>query len=338
MQAETGPQENNVRDIEDPLHAVATPAEANNPEASNETETSDYEPSDSEIAISRVGLTEADTGRAAPSQTRKRGRNEAHDATQAWQWCKTLMDSRNGFSESREMRTVRKAASQQEGTLTYRLFPDYAEHRDLCELLKVYYEKKNLDKQVPEQFLWLVFHALADAICTLNTGVCGETLDEDKSAEEAENDPEIEKEGQETKKRKRGGNKLRKKFSGGMVHLDIKPENIFLSTTKAPYLAYPKPLLADYDVVRTISPSTDASEGGKDWGTEGFKAPEIIVEAAHHHHINAKAEFERSQRRIGHVQSNFKCSSEIASHLRVLREEEIDCELKEKFQELRRKR
>jgi hypothetical protein len=104
MQAETGPQENNVRDIEDPLHAVATtPAEANNPEASNETETSDYEPRDSEIAIARVGLTEADTGRAAPSQTRKRGRNEA---TQAWQWCKTLMDSRNGFSESREMRTV----------------------------------------------------------------------------------------------------------------------------------------------------------------------------------------------------------------------------------------
>lgn len=107
MQAETGPPENNVRDIEDPLPAVATPAEANNPEASNERETSDYEPSDGEIAIARVGLTEADTGRAAPPQTRKRRRDEAHDdGTQVRKWCKALMYSRTRFSRSNQMRTV----------------------------------------------------------------------------------------------------------------------------------------------------------------------------------------------------------------------------------------
>jgi len=107
IQAEPGAPEDNVPNIEDPLHGVATTAEAVNPEASNETETSAYEPSDTEIAIARVGLTEADTGRAAPPHTRKRGRDEPHDhATQAWQWCKTLMDSRTRFSGSREMRTV----------------------------------------------------------------------------------------------------------------------------------------------------------------------------------------------------------------------------------------
>ena len=107
MQAESGARENNDRGIEEPLHGIATPAEAVNPEASNETESSAYEPSDTEIAIARVGLTEADTGRAAPPHTRKRGRDEPHDhATQAWQWCKTLMDSRTRFSGSREMRTV----------------------------------------------------------------------------------------------------------------------------------------------------------------------------------------------------------------------------------------
>ncbi|KAI4918968.1 hypothetical protein J4E85_009758 [Alternaria conjuncta] len=417
-QAESGAREDNVRDIQDPLHGVATPAEAENPEASNETETSHYEPSDGEIAIARVGLTEADTGRAAPPQTRKRGLDEPHDdATQAWRWCKTLMDSRTRFSGSRKMRTVRKAASQ-EGTLMYRLYSDYAEHGDLSELLKVYYQEENLDKQIPEQFIWMVFHALADAICTLNTGVCGETLDEDKTAEGADNGPEVGKGRQKTKKRKRGGNKARKKFTSGMVHLDVKPANIFLSTAKEPYLAYPESLLADYDVVKRILPATDALEGRKDWGTKGFQAPEIIVEAAHHHYVNAKtdiwslgmviwklmhttlgreksdhiceesirasfqfaegntftstdipghdamysnalhqlvidclqinpekrpgyetlrkkakAEFERSQRRLGPVLSGDKMGSDIASHLRVLRKEELEYRLGDMFVE-----
>lgn len=136
----------------------------------------------------------------------------------------------------------------------------------------------------------MVFNALADAICTMKTRVCGEMLDEDKTAEAVENDPEVEKEGQKTNRRKRGGDEPGKKFSGGMVHLDIKPENIFLSTAKEPYLAYPKPLLADYDVVKTISIKIDASESKKDWITKGFQAQEIIVEAAHHHPVNAKAD------------------------------------------------
>ena len=311
-----------------------------------------------------------------------------------------------------------EAASQQEGTLNYRLYSDYAEHGDLSKLLKVYYQEENLVKQIPEQFIWMVFHALADAICALNTGLCGETVDEDKTAEGADNGPEFGREGQKTKKGKRGGNKPRKKFASSMVHLDVKPANIFLSTAKEPYLAYPKTLLADYDVVKTISPSTDALEGRKDWGTKGFQAPEIIVETAHDHAVNAKAdiwslgmviwklmhttlgketsdqicedcikasfqfaegntftstdipgydamysnalhqlvteclqinpekrpgyemlrkkakaEFERSQRRLGPVLSCDKMGSDIAGHLRVLRKEELEYKLGDMFVE-----
>jgi hypothetical protein len=38
----------------------------------------------------------------------------------------------------------------------------------------------NLERQVPKRFIWMVFRALADAVCALNTGKCGETLDEEK--------------------------------------------------------------------------------------------------------------------------------------------------------------
>jgi serine/threonine protein kinase len=173
-----------------------------------------------------------------------------------------------------------QAASQEDGTLVYRLYSDYAEHGDLRELLKIYYHEENRDKQIPEQFIWMVFHALADAICTFNTGECGETLDDEEATVEAV----------KAGKRKRRKKTLNKLFKGGMVHLDIKPENIFLNTAKSPYLSYPKPLLADYDVVKMIAPATNSSEGRKDWGTKGFQAPEIIVETAHNHPVNAKAD------------------------------------------------
>jgi serine/threonine protein kinase len=320
-----------------------------------------------------------------------------------------------------------EAASQQEGTWVYRLYSDYAEHGDLRGLINIYYQEANRDKQIPEQFIWMVFHALADALCTMNTGQCGEALDEEKAAKERQEVQEIEKEGPntktKTKKQKQGAKKARKRFKGGMVHLDVKPENIFLNTGKAPHLAYPKPFLADYDVVKMIAPQTDTMESRKDWGTKGFQAPEIITEAAHHHSVNAKtdiwslgmviwkmmhttlgreksveicedsikasfqfadgntftstdipdydamysntlhqlvidclqinpekrpnhdalrkkakAEFERLQRRLGPVLTETKNGSDIASHLRVLRGEELDFKLGEKFQEPRRKR
>jgi hypothetical protein len=52
----------------------------------------------------------------------------------------------------------------------------------------------------------------------------------------------------------------------------------------------------------------------------------------------AKAEFERSQRRLGPVLTEAKNGSDIASHLRVLRGEELNFKLGQKFREPRRKR
>jgi hypothetical protein len=42
-------------------------------------------------------------------------------------------------------------ALQQTGTNVYRLYSDYAEHRDLRDLLNIYHEEVNLGKQIPEQ-------------------------------------------------------------------------------------------------------------------------------------------------------------------------------------------
>jgi serine/threonine protein kinase len=216
-----------------------------------------------------------------------------------------------------------EAASQQEGTWVYRLYSDYAEHGDLRGLINIYYQEANRDKQIPEQFIWMVFHALADAICTMNTGQCGETLDEEKAAKERQEVQEIEKEGPKTKtktkKQKQGSKKARRRFKGEMVHLDVKPENVFLNTGKAPHLAYPKPLLADYDVVKMIAPQTDTMEGRKDWGTKGFQAPEIIVEAVHHHPVNAKTDvwslgmviWKMMHTTLGREKSNEICESSI---------------------------
>ena len=71
-------------------------------------------------------------------------------------------------------------AIQEDGTNTYRLYSDYAEHGDLRDLLEIHSQGVNLERQIPERFIWMIFQALADAVCALNTGKCGETLDEEK--------------------------------------------------------------------------------------------------------------------------------------------------------------
>jgi hypothetical protein len=77
-----------------------------NSNASGEAKVPDYEPSDDEVAVARVGLTEANTGRASRSQKKRDHQEALGDETERWQWCKTLMDSHTRFSGPEEMRTA----------------------------------------------------------------------------------------------------------------------------------------------------------------------------------------------------------------------------------------
>jgi hypothetical protein len=66
----------NARDVgqkvDAPNNKVASPANNETPDAADGAEKSDNEPSDEEAAIARVGLSEAHTGQALPSQTKKK--------------------------------------------------------------------------------------------------------------------------------------------------------------------------------------------------------------------------------------------------------------------------
>jgi serine/threonine protein kinase len=306
-------------------------------------------------------------------------------------------------------------AVQEDDTNTFRMYSDYAEHGDLNDLLSIYYQEENLKQQIPEQFIWMIFHAMADALGALDTGECGETFDEERAIEERE-------EGGKGKGKSKKGVGVKKKpgkpFSGAMVHLDIKPANVFLNTAQAPYGAYSRPILADYDVVKIVSHGTNTAAERRTWGTRGYKAPEIVNEALHHHPVNAKAdiwsldmlvwkmmhttlgkersdeicvdsikasfqfadgntftsvdipgydamysnalhqlvtdclqinpekrpgheyvrrkakaEFERSQRRLGKVQTDVEDGSDLANHLRLLRGEDSVYKIGAKFQE-----
>jgi hypothetical protein len=89
-----------------PAILVTSPTGDESPNASGEAKVPDYEPSDDDVAVARVGLTEANTGRAS-CPSRKRDHQEVlDDETEKWQWCKTLMDSHTRFSGPEEMRTV----------------------------------------------------------------------------------------------------------------------------------------------------------------------------------------------------------------------------------------
>jgi hypothetical protein len=89
-----------------PAIIVTSPTGDGNSNASGEAKVPDYEPSDDEVAVARVGLTEANTGRASRPSRKRDHRDVLDDETEKWQWCKTLMDSNTRFSGPEEMRTV----------------------------------------------------------------------------------------------------------------------------------------------------------------------------------------------------------------------------------------
>jgi hypothetical protein len=67
-----------------------------------------------------------------------------------------------------------QVATRDDDKLTFRLFSDYAGNGDLDDMIKLYYTEEHSDKQIPEPFVWMVFHAVAEGIYAMNTRRCGE--------------------------------------------------------------------------------------------------------------------------------------------------------------------
>jgi serine/threonine protein kinase len=179
-----------------------------------------------------------------------------------------------------------QAATRDDDKLTFRLFSEYAGDGDLDDMIKLYCTDEHSDKQIPEPFVWMIFHAVAESIYAMNTGRCGEK--EDKDQEEPINETGMDpnaKEGKRNNKRK-----AELAWNKPIVHLDIKPPNVFLTFPQKPYQAYPNHLLADFDIAALIGTDTDNRPDRKGLGTSGYRAPEVQVEAMHQNSVTTKAD------------------------------------------------
>lgn len=110
---------------------------------------------------------------------------------------------------------------------------------------------------ISEHFCWFVFQSLIDALITFKTGYCREV-----------NGNEIdEEEGRES--------------WVPFLHLDIKPDNIFLTDPGDRYDFYKQPVLADYDssAIMIEDPRLrDENCSQARWnGTEYWQSPEQCV-------------------------------------------------------------
>ncbi|KAF2646741.1 kinase-like protein [Massarina eburnea CBS 473.64] len=147
-------------------------------------------------------------------------------------------------------------------TPDFRLYTDYAAHGSLADLLEQYQKEENAGTQLPEPFLWLVFLGLAEAIFAFNTGRCATAQEQADEELNAKKNPKA-------------------NLWTPLFHRDIKTDNIFLGSAHAPYLAYPNPILADYDI--SLSLNTPHFRNNKDMyyaggnshgGTESWRPPE----------------------------------------------------------------
>jgi serine/threonine protein kinase len=121
----------------------------------------------------------------------------------------------------------------------------------------------------------------------MNTGKYGDVHDEEQGMLRIQE--ERKNEGSEAKAREFQPTKNRR-FRRPLVHLDIKPANIFLTAAEEPYLAYPKPLLADFDIAREMGPATDNFPNRHVLGTQRYRAPEVQEIAMRELPITAKAD------------------------------------------------
>ncbi|KAF2119589.1 hypothetical protein BDV96DRAFT_642608 [Lophiotrema nucula] len=131
-----------------------------------------------------------------------------------------------------------------------RFYIHYCPHGSLADLINSYDFKQlnispddDLSSHIPEAFIWLVFHNLAEALWLLNFGAPFQRV------------------------------------ADGWIplqHRDIKPENVFLDTPSAPLESYPTPCLGDLD-------SCVAHAEIHNWmGTVGYVAPENTDDGFNH--------------------------------------------------------
>lgn len=167
----------------------------------------------------------------------------------------------NTLPECESLHRFRGHSDLNQNGLIFRIYSDYMPRGDLQDLILHYYANggPHLEEQVPEPFIWLVFLNLAEALYAFNTGECAR---------------DIEAAGRDLHERR--NTRSRKQWTE-QIHRDIKPRNIFLDQPREPYLAYPKPVLADFDLM-VQAPTEEGMAafkvgGDRIGGTPGYIAP-----------------------------------------------------------------
>ena len=165
-----------------------------------------------------------------------------------------------------------------DGAYVYDMYSDYATHGDLSNLVHRY---SNSSTQIPESFIWHVFAALADAIHTMKTGHCASKASSRQR-----------KKHRQSRTAKPSVTQARQPLptTQHIVHLDIKPANVFLHAPNQS--SYSHPVLADFGITQYQGPELDvhAARLQGDLGTEGYMAPEITNEKLHHHAVTSAAD------------------------------------------------
>ncbi|KAF7191180.1 Serine/threonine-protein kinase KIN3 [Pseudocercospora fuligena] len=123
----------------------------------------------------------------------------------------------------------------------FRLYMEYCEHGDLNELVKAYV---NAGRHIPVSVLWSMFEALATALCLMENGRL----------------PTL--------------SSIQPESWTPIVHLDIKPHNIFLKQRKATefWPETPQTVLGDFGLAQQYTEPI-----GPGQGTRGYRSPEQHV-------------------------------------------------------------